>query len=76
MSRYSIIVTTVQVSLIPLRRSYSYLIRSLPPDLGKILAGIQVPPNENEQFQRFLDQLGYDYVEETDNEIYKRYLQG
>ena len=45
-------------------------------DLGKVLAGIQVPPNENEHFQQFLDQLGYDYVEETENEVYKRYLRG
>ncbi|OCH93773.1 threonine dehydratase I [Obba rivulosa] len=45
-------------------------------DLGKVLAGIQVPPNDAGEFQAFLDKLGYPYVEETDNEVYKRYLRG
>ncbi|THH10660.1 hypothetical protein EW145_g1170 [Phellinidium pouzarii] len=45
-------------------------------DLGKVLAGIQVPPNENKEFDGFLEQLGYDFVEETENETYKRYLRG
>ncbi|TDL25955.1 threonine dehydratase I [Rickenella mellea] len=45
-------------------------------DLGKVLAGIQVPPDESEQFDDFLRQLGYPYVEETENETYRRYLQG
>ncbi|KAJ7647289.1 tryptophan synthase beta subunit-like PLP-dependent enzyme [Roridomyces roridus] len=45
-------------------------------DLGKVLAGIQVPPEEHEAFAAFLKQLGYPYVEETDNPVYKRYLRG
>lgn len=45
-------------------------------DLGKVLAGIQVPPNETKQFNDFLNQLGYPYVEETENETYKLYLRG
>ncbi|KAH8119144.1 threonine ammonia-lyase [Phellopilus nigrolimitatus] len=45
-------------------------------DLGKVLAGIQVPPDEYKEFDEFLEQLGYDFVEETENETYKRYLQG
>ncbi|KAJ3480035.1 hypothetical protein NLI96_g8635 [Meripilus lineatus] len=45
-------------------------------DLGKVLAGIQVPPNEAGEFDAFLRALGYPYVEETDNEMYKRYLRG
>ncbi|EJD02924.1 threonine ammonia-lyase [Fomitiporia mediterranea MF3/22] len=45
-------------------------------DLGKILAGIQVPPDENKEFDEFLEQLGYTYVEETENDTYKRYLRG
>lgn len=44
-------------------------------DLGKVLAGIQVPPNNAEEFERFLQNLGYPYVEETDNQVYKMYLQ-
>ncbi|KDQ57479.1 hypothetical protein JAAARDRAFT_193801 [Jaapia argillacea MUCL 33604] len=43
-------------------------------DLGKVLAGIQVPPNESAEFESFLKKLGYPYVEETENEVYKRYL--
>ncbi|KAH7888662.1 tryptophan synthase beta subunit-like PLP-dependent enzyme [Phlebopus sp. FC_14] len=43
-------------------------------DIGKILIGIQVPTEECDQFQEFLVQLGYHYVEETSNEVYKRYL--
>lgn len=48
----------------------------LAVDLGKVLAGIQVPPDESEQFDLFLSNLGYHYVEETQNEVYKRYLKG
>ncbi|KAI6033160.1 tryptophan synthase beta subunit-like PLP-dependent enzyme [Pisolithus orientalis] len=45
-------------------------------DLGKVLAGIQVPPEDSNHFQQFLDKLGYHYVEETDNEVYRKYLRG
>ncbi|CAL1707270.1 unnamed protein product [Somion occarium] len=45
-------------------------------DLGKVLAGIQVPPEQSNKFNEFLQRLGYPYVEETDNEVYKRYLRG
>jgi len=45
-------------------------------DLGKVLAGVQVFPEQSEQFDKFLAQLGYSYVEETDNDVYKRYLKG
>ncbi|KAJ7703150.1 tryptophan synthase beta subunit-like PLP-dependent enzyme [Mycena rosella] len=45
-------------------------------DLGKVLAGIQVPPAEYDAFDTFLTQLGYPYVEETENPVYKRYLRG
>lgn len=45
-------------------------------DLGKVLAGIQVPADESEQFDQFLDTLDYAYVEETENAVYKRFLQG
>jgi len=43
-------------------------------DLGKVLAGIQVPLAEYEAFDEFLQNLNYTYVEETDNHVYKRYL--
>jgi threonine dehydratase len=44
------------------------------PDLGKVLAGIQAPEEDSTQFSEFLRELGYPYVEETHNEVYKRYL--
>ena len=45
-------------------------------DLGKVLAGIQVPPADDEAFNTFLEKLNYTYVEETDNAVYRRYLRG
>jgi threonine dehydratase len=46
------------------------------PDVGKVLAGIQVPPSDYGEFDKFLQNLGYTYVEETDNEVYHRHLRG
>lgn len=43
-------------------------------DLGKILAGIQVPREDYAAFDDFLSQLGYTYVEETDNVVYRSFL--
>ncbi|KAH9171936.1 tryptophan synthase beta subunit-like PLP-dependent enzyme [Lactarius sanguifluus] len=43
-------------------------------DLGRVLAGIQAPEEDSTQFGQFLSELGYPYVEETHNEVYKRYL--
>lgn len=45
-------------------------------DLGKILAGIQVPPEDYDQFNDYLNRLAYPFVEETDNSVYKRYMRG
>jgi hypothetical protein len=50
------------------------LITSVFLDLGKVLAGIQAPEEDSAQFDHFLRDLGYPYVEETHNEVYKRYL--
>jgi threonine dehydratase len=49
---------------------------SLLADVGKVLAGIQVPVEDYGAFNEFLTQLNYKYVEETDNEVYKRFLRG
>ncbi len=43
-------------------------------DFGRVLAGIQVPPNESEEFQAFLDRIGYEYSEETDNAACRLFL--
>ncbi|EPQ29391.1 uncharacterized protein PFL1_03146 [Pseudozyma flocculosa PF-1] len=45
-------------------------------DVGKVLTGIQVPPNEDAAFQKYLVDLGYQYHEETHNPVYKKYLRG
>ncbi|CDS03886.1 hypothetical protein LRAMOSA06841 [Lichtheimia ramosa] len=44
-------------------------------DMGKVLVGIQVPPEDNDAFASFLEKLNYYYVEETDNVVYKTFLQ-
>jgi len=46
------------------------------PDIGKVLAGIQVPLKDNAEFDDILKKLGYTFVEETDNAVYKRHLRG
>ncbi|MCL2076089.1 MAG: threonine ammonia-lyase, biosynthetic [Betaproteobacteria bacterium] len=43
-------------------------------DTGRVLAGIQVPPEETREFQLFLDKLGYRYWNECDSEVYKLFL--
>lgn len=43
-------------------------------DYGRVLVGIQVPASDDAEFQRFLDNLGYPYVEETQNPAYKLFL--
>ena len=42
--------------------------------VGRVLAGIQVPASEAAGFARYLDELGYPWVEETDNEAYRLFL--
>ncbi|MCC7340051.1 MAG: threonine ammonia-lyase, biosynthetic, partial [Bryobacterales bacterium] len=43
-------------------------------DSGRVLAGIQVPPEDAEAFQRFLDSLGYDFSDENANPAYQLFL--
>ncbi|KAL1677292.1 tryptophan synthase beta subunit-like PLP-dependent enzyme [Schizophyllum commune] len=43
-------------------------------DLGKVLAGLQIPLEDYEVFDGYLKTLGYTFKEETDNSVYKRYL--
>lgn len=45
-------------------------------DIGKILAGISVPPEDNVQFEEFLASINYPYIEETDNVAYQLFLKG
>ena len=48
--------------------------RNQGADYGRILVGLQVPPKDDKAFQRFLDTLGYPYVEETQNPAYQLFL--
>lgn len=43
-------------------------------DYGRVLAGIQVPDENEAAFNAFLDQLGYSYFNETDNPVIKQFL--
>ena len=45
-------------------------------DYGHILVGMQVPKAHDAAFRRFLDQLGYPWIEETDNPAYRLFLNG
>lgn len=45
-------------------------------DYGRVLAGIQVPVESRKEFQRFLDDLGYRYWEESGSTPYRLFLDG
>ncbi len=49
--------------------------RNQGADYGRILVGLQVPGEDNKAFAKFLDTLGYPYVEETQNPVYRLFLQ-
>jgi len=43
-------------------------------DHGRVLAGVQVPPEESVDFDLHVRELKYVYVEETENPAYKMFL--
>lgn len=43
-------------------------------DMGKVFLGVQVPPEDTDQFNAYLVRLGYQYIEETENVVYKSFL--
>ena len=43
-------------------------------DVGRVLVGMQVPPNEQNEFVAFLQNLGYPYWDETQNPAYQLFL--
>jgi threonine dehydratase len=45
-------------------------------DYGRVLAGVQVPPDERADFAAHLATLGYAHVEETHNPAYRLFLGG
>ncbi len=49
--------------------------RNQGADYGRILVGLQVPAKDDKAFAKFLDTLGFPYVEETHNPVYRLFLQ-
>ncbi len=49
--------------------------RNQGADYGRILVGLQVPTADTKAFAQFLQTLGYPYVEETANPVYRMFLQ-
>ncbi len=43
-------------------------------DYGRVLVGMQIPTDADSQVKDFLDRLGYAYVEETHNPVYRLFL--
>lgn len=43
-------------------------------DFGRVLVGMQVPPQERSAFEAFLQRVGYDFIEETGNPAYRLFL--
>ena len=43
-------------------------------DYGSVLIGLEIPPEEDHKFHRFLYKLGYRYLDETENEVYKLFM--
>jgi threonine dehydratase len=43
-------------------------------DSGRVLVGMQVPPGEMRAFRKFLESLGYPWVDETRNPAYRLFL--
>jgi threonine dehydratase len=48
--------------------------RNQGADYGRTLVGLQVPKKDDKAFRQFLGTLGYPYVEETDNPVYRLFL--
>jgi threonine dehydratase len=48
--------------------------RNQGADYGRTLVGMQVPAADNKAFKTFLDTLGYPYVDETENPVYRLFL--
>lgn len=48
--------------------------RNQGADYGRILVGLQVPPQDQKAFKQFLNDLGYPSVDETNNPAYRLFL--
>lgn len=48
--------------------------RTQGSEFGRVLIGLEITCGQDEAFQKFLENLGYRYVEETENEAYRLFL--
>ncbi|HWR95868.1 MAG TPA: threonine ammonia-lyase, biosynthetic, partial [Arenimonas sp.] len=48
--------------------------RNQGADYGRVLVGIQVPQSERQAFKQFLTGLGYPFVDESQNALYRLFL--
>ncbi len=48
--------------------------RTQGSDFGRVLIGLEISENQDAELRDFLDNLGYRYVEETDNAAYRLFL--
>ena len=48
--------------------------QNIGSDYGTVLAGIQIEPEREEEFDLFLEHLGYVVVDESENPVYRRFL--
>ncbi|MFN2377423.1 MAG: threonine ammonia-lyase, biosynthetic [Candidatus Binatia bacterium] len=45
-------------------------------DYGRVLVGVQIADGQQQAFRRRLDDLGFEYTEETDNPAYRLFVRG
>jgi threonine dehydratase len=50
--------------------------RNHSSDYGRVLVAVQVPASTLADFRRHVDELGYRYWDETDNDAYRIFLRG
>ena len=43
-------------------------------EFGRVLIGLEIPEQNEQKLEQFLDNLGYHYIEETDDAAYKLFL--
>ncbi|TPX42610.1 threonine ammonia-lyase [Synchytrium endobioticum] len=48
--------------------------RNHASDVGRLLVGAQVKSHERQEWSKFLESLGYAWVDETDNPVYQHFL--
>lgn len=48
--------------------------RTIGGEYGRVLIGLEIPAGEEEKLSRFLDDLGYHFIEATDDPAYRLFL--